>query len=142
LENTGIEHPALIDVVSGEIRPLEWKKGATNTLESVPVRDSILAIADASYFDWNMLPEAPSSLRAQRAAEGVKLSWAVHGGNPTQTAVERRLGEGSWERIKVLPATATEFTDSQSGHAGLVSYWVRALNEAGESAYSNVVRVQ
>ncbi|MGA2609661.1 MAG: hypothetical protein ABSH01_19650 [Terriglobia bacterium] len=142
LENTGIEHPALIDVVSGEIRPLEWKKGTTNVLESVPVRDSVLAIADESYFDWNVLPEAPSSLHAQRGTEGVKLTWAVHGGNPTQTAVERRIGEGSWQRIKTLPATATEFADAQTGRGALVSYRVRALNNAGESAYSNVVRVE
>ena len=27
LKNTGIQHPVLIDVVSGDIRPLEWKKG-------------------------------------------------------------------------------------------------------------------
>ena len=142
LENTGIEHPTLIDVVSGEIRPLEWKKGTANVLESVPVRDSVLAIVDASYFDWNVLPEAPSSLRAAHEAEGVRLAWTLHGGNPTQTAVERRLGERSWERIKTLPATAIEFTDAQSGRSGLVSYRVRALNEAGESAYSNVVRLK
>jgi hypothetical protein len=121
---------------------LEWKKGTSNVLESVPVRDSVLAIADASYFDWNVLPEAPSSLRAQRAPEGVKLSWAVHGGNPTQTAVERRVGEESWQRIKALPAATTEFIDSQPTRGALVSYRVRALNDAGESAYSNVVRVE
>jgi len=142
LENTGIEHPVLIDVVSGEIRPLEWKKGTGNVLASVPVRDSVLAIADASYFDWNVLPEAPSSLRAEHGAEEVRLTWAVHGGNPIQTALEHRLGEGSWERIKTLPASTTEFTDSASGRSGLVSYRVRTLNEVGESAYSNVVRVK
>jgi len=138
LENTGIEHPVLIDVVSGEIRPLEWKEGSRNVLESVPVRDSVLAIADASYFDWNVLPEAPSSLRAQRGAGAVTLTWEVHGGNPTQSAVERRIADGSWERIKTLPATTTEFTDSQAGR-GEVFYRVRALNDAGESAYSNIV---
>ncbi len=138
LENTGIEHPVLIDVVSGEIRPLEWKEGSSNVLESVPVRDSVLAIADASYFDWSVLPEAPSSLRAQPGAGGVRLTWEVHGGNPTQAAVERRIAEGSWERIKTVPAATTEFTDSQAGR-GEVFYRVRALNDAGESAYSNVV---
>jgi hypothetical protein len=141
LENTGIEHPVLIDVVSGEIRPLEWKEGARNVLASVPVRDSVLAIADATYFDWNVLPEAPSSLRAQRGSGSVRLTWDMHGGNPTHTALERRIAEGSWERIKTFPATTTEFTDSQPGH-GVVSYRVRALNDAGESAYSNVVRLK
>ena len=141
LENTGIEHPVLIDVVSGEIRPLQWKEGTSNVLASVPVRDSVLAIADASYFDWNVLPEAPSSLRAQRGAGAVTLTWEVHGGNPTQSAVERRIAVGSWERIKTLPAATMEFTDSQPGR-GMVFYRVRALNDAGESAYSNVVRLK
>jgi hypothetical protein len=153
LENTGIEHPALIDVVSGEIRPLEWEKGTTNVLASVPVRDSVLAIADTSYFDWNVLPEAPSGLRAEPETEGLRLTWEVHGGNPAQIALERRIGEEGWQKIKTLPATATEFVDSlcgngalasysQSDCAGLISYRVRALNDAGESAYSNVVRVK
>jgi hypothetical protein len=141
LENTGIEHPVLIDVVSGEIRPLEWKEGTSNVLASVPVRDSVLAIADASYFDWNVLPEAPSSLRAQRGAGAVTLTWEVHGGNPAQSAVERRVADGNWERLKTFPATTTEFTDSQAGR-GEVFYRVRALNDAGESAYSNVVRLK
>jgi hypothetical protein len=56
--------------------------------------------------------------------------------------VERRIGEGSWQKIKTLPATATEFADAQTGRGALVSYRVRALNNAGESAYSNVVRVE
>lgn len=60
LKNAGIEHPALVDVVSGEITPLEWKKGTPDTLESVPIRDTVLAITDESYFDWPVLPDAPS----------------------------------------------------------------------------------
>jgi hypothetical protein len=52
--------------------------------------------------------------------------------------VERRIADGSWERIKTFPATTTEFTDSQTGR-GEVFYRVRALNDAGESAYSNIV---
>jgi hypothetical protein len=52
------------------------------------------------------------------------------------------VGEESWQRIKTLPATVTEFTDSQLTRGALVSYRVCALNDAGESAYSNVVRVK
>src|ERR1035438_9916851 len=58
LENSGIRDPVLIDEVSGEITAVAWKQGTTDTLSAVPVRDSILAIADASYFDWPVLPEA------------------------------------------------------------------------------------
>jgi hypothetical protein len=142
IRNSGIEHPVLIDVVSGEIRPLSWKKGTADTLESVPVRDSVMAIADASYFDWTVLPEAPSSLDATASGGEVRLAWEVHGGNPEGVIVERRTGEGAWERITRLPATASRYDDSSAPANSVVSYRVRAVNGAGESAYSNVVHVK
>ncbi len=141
LKNTGITKPVLIDVVSGAISPLEWKKGTADTLESIPFRDSVLAIADESYFDWPVLPEAPSSLNVAVAGDSVKLSWEVHGGNPTGIIVERRIdGHGKWERIAKLPASATEYSDATVERGQPVSYRVRAVKEAGESAYSNIAR--
>ena len=145
LKGTGIEHPVLIDLVSGDIRPLEWKKGTTDTLEGLPITDSIMAIADAGYFDWPVLPEAPSSLNAAVAGNTVNLSWQVHGGNPQHIVVERRddpaTGRGTWQRIVELPLSATDFTDSRLKRGQPVSYRVRAINEGGESASSNTVRV-
>jgi hypothetical protein len=142
IRNSGIRRPVLIDVVSGTIRPLAWKKGTTDTLESVPVRDSVMAIADASYFDWAVLPEAPSSLKAKVSGSAVSLTWEVHGGNPDGVVIERRAGEGAWKRITKL-AAAVSRDDDPSAPANLdVSYRVRAVNGAGESAYSNVVHVK
>jgi len=139
LKNTGIENPVLIDVVSGEISPVEWKKGTNDTLESVPVRDSVLAIADERYFDWAVLPEAPSSLSVTAAGDSAQLSWEVHGGNPTGVVVERRLGdEGRWEQAAKLGANSTEYSDSKLVKGQRASYRVRAVSGAGESAYSNV----
>jgi hypothetical protein len=143
LKNTGITHPVLIDVVSGEIRALTWKPGTTDTLESLPLRDSIMAVADASYFDWPVLPEAPSSLDVSSAGGATKLTWQVHGGSPTGIAVERRIGNaragrGNWERIAIVAATAAEYTDSHVKPGQRVSYRLRAFNSNGESAYSNI----
>ena len=134
----------LIDVVSGDIRPLNWKKGTTDTLEMLPVSDSIEAIADADYFDWPVLPEAPSSLTAASTDSGVKLGWEVHGGNPEHVLIERRqdsIARGSWQRIAELPASATQYSDAQVKSGQRVSYRVRATNANGESATSNTVRV-
>jgi hypothetical protein len=143
LKNTGIDRPALVDVVSGEITPLEWKKGTTDQLESVPVRDTVLAITDESYFDWPILPEAPSSLRASVSGEGVQLSWEVHGGAPRGVVVERREGDhGGWERIAKLPASTTVFLDAKAAKGQTTCYRVRAVNEGGESAFSNIVRAR
>ena len=141
LKNTGIRQPVLIDAVSGDISALEWKKGTNDTLEAVPVRDSILAVADASYFDWPVLPEAPSGLAAHESGGGVVLRWLLHGGSPTKVAIERRTGNnGRWEKIATQPA-GTEFTDNSAPRGSVVCYRVRALNDDGESAFSNIVRV-
>jgi hypothetical protein len=143
LKNTGIHNPVLIDVVSGEISPLEWKAGTTDTLQSIPVRDSVLAIADASYFDWPVLPQAPSGLRVTRASDAVRLQWELHNeeSRVSGVAIERRLGnDAPWQRI-ATEAAGTQFTDRSSSGGAVVSYRVRALNNKGESAYSNVVRL-
>ncbi len=57
--------------------------------------------------------------------------------------VERRVeslaGDGSrWERIAKLENTATEYTDSGVAKGRQAAYRVRAYNDAGESAYSNI----
>ena len=143
LKNTGIQHPVLIDVVTGNIRPVDWKKGTNDTLDLLPVSDSIMAIADADYFDWPVLPEAPSSLAAVRVGTSVKLAWNVHGGDPKQIIVERRAEKGnsraSWQRVAQLSASAKEYTDTDVSNAGKTAYRVKALNREGESATSNIV---
>ena len=145
LKNTGIRHPVLIDVVSGDIHPLEWKQGTTDTLEALPVSDSIMAIADADYFDWPVLPEAPSSLIVASAGNVVKLSWQVHGGDPQHIVVERReessSARGSWQRIAELAPSAVDYSDSRVKKGQEVAYRVRATNAGGESASSNIVRI-
>jgi hypothetical protein len=145
LKNTGIAHPVLVDVVSGEIKPVQWKSGTTDTLEGLPVKDSIMAVTDESYFDWPVLPEAPSSLKLSVAGTTAKLSWQVHGGGPTGIVIERRIDEGdsakkNWGRIAKLPATTTAYSDSTLNKGDRIAYRVRAINADGESAYSNIVR--
>ncbi len=138
LRNAGIREPVLIDVVSGEITALEWKHGTTDTLEALPLRDSILAIADASYFDWPILPEAPSGLVASPSGE---LHWELHNGHPSKIAIERRIGNTArWERIATQPVSA-QFSDATVPRGTDVCYRVRAINDAGESAYSNIARI-
>jgi hypothetical protein len=144
LKGSGIANPVLIDITSGEIKPLQWKPGTTDTLAALPVRDGVMAIADASYFDWPILPEAPSSLNISFSGSSARLNWEVHGGNPTGIVVERRISEndgteGRWNRIAKLPANATSYGDTNTKKGQPVAYRVRAINGDGESAYSNVV---
>lgn len=145
LKNTGITHPVLVDVVSGEIKPINWKAGTSDVLEALPVKDSIMAVADENYFDWPVLPEAPSSLNLVVSDGGVRLMWQVHGGNPTGIVIERRkenadAQKAPWERIANLAPIATEYTDSGLKKNEMAAYRIRAFNKEGESAYSNIVR--
>jgi hypothetical protein len=125
LANAGIVKPVLIDVVSGNITPLD-------SLKALPLRDSVMAIADASYFDWPVLPEAPSGL----VVTGTALKWELHGAR--KAAVERRAGK-AWQRIATVEGNSFHDTNAPRG---VVSYRVRALNDAGESAFSNIVTVR
>jgi hypothetical protein len=143
LTGAGIKHPVLADIMTGEIRPLEWEKGTTGTLEGVPIKDSILAVTDESYFDWLPLPEAPSGLRADVEPGRVKLSWDLHGAGITKSVVERRASEhGNWTRITEVSAGQAVFIDENAPANGPLAYRVRAANAAGESAYSNIVAVR
>jgi hypothetical protein len=146
LKNSGIIHPVLVDVVNGEIKPVTWKQGTTDTLELLPLKDSIMAIADESYFDWPVLPEAPSSLNVSVAGGSTKLTWQIHGGDPTGAVVERRVedaagGRGTWTRIANPAAGIAQYHDTTVRTGQRVAYRVRAVNSSGESAYSNIVRV-
>src|SRR2546430_7259165 len=80
LKNTGISHPVLVDVVSGEIKPVEWKNGTRDTLQNLPLKDRVMAITDESYFDWPVLPEAPSSLAVTMSGNSAKLTLQAHVG--------------------------------------------------------------
>jgi hypothetical protein len=60
--------------------------------------------------------------------------------------VERRIFEasgqgGRWERIAKLSGNSTGYIDAGIARGQRVAYRVRAANEAGESAYSNIVRL-
>lgn len=141
LKNSGIRKPVLIDVVSGEISPVTFKG---HTIEGLPLRDGVMAIADASYFDWAVLPEAPSGLRVSRWVSDISgwyLQWESHSPASTKFVVEVRpiQFQSTWKRIDGF-ASKSDFIDTVSRNA-FVCYRVRAVNDAGESAYSNVACV-
>jgi hypothetical protein len=143
IRNSGIRHPALIDVASGEIHPIEWKTGTTDVLPNMPIRDTVLAITDDDYIDWTVLPEAPSSLTALVSGGSVRLRWEIHGGDAQSAVIGRRAGQtGPWSRIATRPVGNSEYVDTGAPASGTISYRVRAVNGNGESAYSNIVRVR
>ena len=88
----------------------------------------------------DVLPEAPSGLTAEMSGAGVQLQWDLHEG-ATKVAIERRMGaDGKWDRIATQSA-GVKFSEPRPPTSSVLCYRVRAINEAGESAYSNVIRV-
>ena len=155
VKNSGIKKPVLIDVVSGDITPIEFKKGSADTLESLPLRDSVMAIADADYFDWLVLPEAPSGLTLADAPNGrLQLRWTPHDtGN--QFIIERRVGRDKWTRFPKVTIPDMSIFDGaprdaaprrfealqDKPPASELCYRIRQVNGAGESAFSNIACV-
>lgn len=136
LHDPAMQNPVLIDVRTGEVRSLEWKNKA-GRVAVVPIRDSVMAVADAAYLDWPALPEAPAELEAARAANSVKLHWKLYEGDGA-VEVQRSVDYGPWLTRQSLPAGATEFTEAvaPSGH---ITYRVRVLGRGGPSPWSNPV---
>ncbi len=126
----------LIDVVSGEIKPLEMEVGNSRHVGIPADPDSVIASTDESYFNWPVLPEAPSSLNVSATGNAAKLTWEVHGGDSTGVVVERRNdgkgGAARWEKVAQLAATASEYTDASYRNGLSVSYRVRAVNNERE----------
>jgi len=142
ISGSGIKDPVLIDVTSGKLTPTAWKGGSDGTLD-LPLTDSVMAVVDRSYFDWQELPEAPSDLNARRSGGNVQLRWAVHGGHPEFISIERRRGtSGKWQTLSKLRGDASSFSDNNGVKNGPVFYRVRAGNSAGISAYSNIATTQ
>jgi hypothetical protein len=127
LENTGIERPVLMDITSGKISRRTWKTGTTHTLEALPFRDSVMAIADEHYLDWPVLPDAPTSLVALEPGNLVNLTWEVATGDVsvTDVVIQRRDGRsGGWQRIATLPANQWRHADNTETHGTWRSYWI------------------
>lgn len=87
-------------------------------------------------------PAAPSGLKVvAAAATRVNLSWSDNSNNETGFALERRAGNGAWTAFAFAPTGATQFFNNGLVKNTAYSYRVRAINSAGESAYTPLATV-
>ena len=141
LQNTGIVHPVLIDIDADTISPLAWETSSTSALRHVPVRDSVMAIADENYFDWAVTPEIPAPLHADIHGLAVKLTWPPTRAAEEHIVVERRVGgEKNWMEAKTVPGDGS-YEEREDAKVSSVAFRVRAANASGKSGYSNVETV-
>ncbi len=127
-----IRHPVLIDARDGSVTSLAWK---SQGVLQVPLKDSVMAVADASYLNWPELPEVPGELRAIREGPEIKLGWKSYGG-ATPVEMQRSIDDGPWQTVSHTAPGVNRF--SEPLHArGHISYRLRALGKNGPSPWSN-----
>ncbi|MGA3222305.1 MAG: hypothetical protein ABSC65_01025 [Acidobacteriaceae bacterium] len=141
LRNSGIVHPVLIDLDSDTVSPITWESESEHVLR-VPVRDSLMAIADATYFDWAVLPEIPGGLTAKQSGAIVDLKWQTELSGATSIVVEGRLPQSSrWVGLARQPGNSSSYEVRDSKFLNHASFRIHASNQAGRSGDSNVAYV-
>lgn len=87
-------------------------------------------------------PSAPTSLTATASSSSSALAnWRDTATNETQFLVERSTSGGTYLQVATLGANTTSYGDSGLTSGTTYTYRVRALNNDGYSAYSNLASV-
>jgi hypothetical protein len=141
LTGTGIAQPVLIDVDSDSVSRLAWDGSPDSVLRHIPVKDSVMAIADDRYFDWDVLPEIPAPLKVETRGPAAKLTWPPADAG-TRILVEHLAnGLKGWSEIQKLSGGVTSYQVNDAARTGNAAFRIRAANAFGRSGYSNIVTV-
>jgi len=133
ITDPNITRPILMDIRKGDIQELRWSDPAKRTVK-VPLKDSVMAVADAKFLDWSEVPLTPAELVAEASGAQVKLRWTASPG-ATQFEVQRSGNFGPWRQVGVVTAPLAELVDSTSAQPA--TYRVRAVSAKGASPWSN-----
>ena len=87
-------------------------------------------------------PSAPMGLTATRQPGQFRLAWTDSSNNETGFAVQRSSDGQTFSQIATVAANVVTYLDTSPGSAKFVYYRVRAFNAAGNSAFSNTVKVR
>ena len=134
IADRSITRPVLMDIRTGDVQELHWDDKAKWTVK-VPLKDSVMAVADAKFLDWSEVPLTPGELVAERSGKQVKLHWKPSPG-ALRFEVERSDDFKPWHRVGEVTAPVAEFAEASSD-ANRSTYRVRATNANGTSAWSN-----
>jgi len=87
-------------------------------------------------------PPAPSDLRLLYSApDRIELVWQDNSNTEVGFKIERHTGDGSFVQIATTSTDEASIADGQVSANQTYVYRVQAYNDAGDSAYSNIVTV-
>jgi hypothetical protein len=84
------------------------------------------------------IPAAPTNLSGSPASETqIIISWLDNATNETNYIVERKTAASGYSQVGILASNSVAFADTALSPATTYTYRVKAINTAGDSAYSN-----
>jgi Galactose oxidase-like, Early set domain/Fibronectin type III domain/Kelch motif len=87
-------------------------------------------------------PSAPTGLAVTRQFAQFTLAWTDTSNNETGFVIQRSADGQVFSQIATVAANVKTYVDTSPGSAKFVYYRVHALNAAGNSAFSNTVKVR
>jgi hypothetical protein len=85
---------------------------------------------------------APTALVAAQQSGRITLAWTESSNNETGFSIERSVDGRAFSPIATVAQNVSTYVDTSPGSSKFVFYRVRAFNLAGNSAYSNVLKVR
>jgi hypothetical protein len=134
-----VQYPVLMDVRTGKITPLTWQDKEARMIQ-IQLKDSVLAVADASYLDWPQSPESPGPLVVKQAGEKVYLEWKANG-NSNGFEIQRSVDWSDWQKVARVESSVSTYSE-QSPRGHHITYRVRALSPEAPSSWSNPAWVE
>ena len=110
------------------------------TIYATSVSDSFTI--ESIYAQSQLSPTAPASLSAEvDASSKMQLFWTDKSNDEEGFKIERRKESGDFSQVAVLDSDKVTYTESGLIPGNTYAYRVRAYNQGGNSAYSNVAYV-
>ena len=115
----------------------------SNNVMNVTIQGAPVVIKLKKIGDNGIPPEEPTDLQGTSdTSSTVQLNWTDNADNETNYLVERALGETmTYEIIATLESNASSYTDIGLTPNTIYKYRVKAINQFGDSFYSNLVNV-
>jgi hypothetical protein len=84
---------------------------------------------------------APTALVAAQQSGRITLAWTESSNNETGFSIERSVDGRAFSPIATVAQNVSTYVDTSPGSSKFVFYRVRAFNLAGNSAYSNALKL-